>query len=468
MALTSSLFFIFLGVTLLVKILFSSKLNLYYLSIIFLSLIFYSQFGEINLGILIASTVLNYLFQTQLSPERNINKKLVLFVIVVFNLSLLVYFKFFTLWSDLFISQNFLIDIFSIDLLMPVGLSFYTFKILSQAIEQYKKYDPVSLIHYSLYVTFFAQILAGPITNSSSFTKILKIGLLPYDIKEVILKFISGLFKKLVLASYLYNFAIEPFQNPSAFSGLDLIFACFVYGVYLYFDFSGYTDIAIAVSNLLGFRATENFAGPYGSKSVGEFWRRWHISLSQWFRDYLYFPLGGDGRNSKNPTLFKYRNFILIMLVSGLWHGSTILFLLWGLMHGIGMVVGDAIAKFTSKTISSDKNYILAPIAWLATFVFINLLWVFFAISSWDNFLVYMTSLSNFEPGLALLSNWRLVTVVFAAVLYNLLYLRIKTNLYRFLDKSNILIFVLFTLICLYLIINLKPELVPPYVYQSF
>jgi D-alanyl-lipoteichoic acid acyltransferase DltB (MBOAT superfamily) len=256
--------------------------------------------------------------------------------------------------------------------ILPIGISFFTFQAISYVVDIYRReLEPASPIEFAMYLAFFPHLVAGPIVRASEFVPQLRQRPDEHRIPatEAFFLIVAGLFKKVVVASWLGTEVVDPvFAVPNAHSSLEILGAVYGYAIQIYADFSGYTDIAIGVALLLGIRFPQNFDRPYASLSLQEFWRRWHITLSRWLRDYVYIPLGGN-RGSEAAT---YRNLMLTMLLGGLWHGASWTFVVWGGLHGMYLAVGrwrDA----------RDPDRTRRPVlAWLATFNLVCLAWVFF------------------------------------------------------------------------------------------
>ena len=223
--------------------------------------------------------------------------------------------------------------------LLPVGISFYTFQTLSYTIDIYRGQQKAekNFFLFALYVSFFPQLVAGPIERSTNLLPQFKIKhTFDYDrVRWGLSLILLGLFKKIVIADRFAIYADEIFDHPGEYTGLAAIMGTIFFTFQIYCDFSGYTDVAIGSARVLGFKLMDNFKGPYLSKSIKEFWRRCHISLSTWFRDYLYIPLGGN-RAGQNKL---YRNLIIVFLVTGLWHGANWTFIVWGMFHGVFLIV---------------------------------------------------------------------------------------------------------------------------------
>lgn len=253
---------------------------------------------------------------------------------------------------------------------MPLGISYYTFKIISYLADIYKgKIDAEKHFgYYALYVSFFPQILCGPIERAEYFLPQLKYGCKFEDklAAEGLERIIIGLFKKLAVADRLSLYVGAVFDAPTAYPGLASIMAAFFYSVQIYCDFSGYSDMAIGMAQMLGIRTRENFSYPYFSKSIKEFWNRWHISLSSWLRDYIYIPLGGN----RKGKVRKYLNTLAVFLVSGIWHGSSLSFVFWGALHGLWNMIS------TPK--KEDAPVWRQILQTLITFCGVTFTWIFF------------------------------------------------------------------------------------------
>jgi len=271
---------------------------------------------------------------------------------------------------------------FSLDLLLPVGISFYTFQTLSYAIDVYRGDVKTErhLGYYALFVTFFPQLVAGPIERPGNLMPQLKEMRDPdlNDVSKGAKKMLEGFFKKIVVADLVAKIVDRVYNDPESATALGIVIATVLFAVQIYCDFSGYTDIAIGCARIMGIRLMQNFDRPYTARSIAEFWRRWHISLSTWFKDYLYFPLGG----SRCAKWKAYRNLMIVFLVSGLWHGADWTFVIWGVLHGAFQVVG----KMTRKGRDSlyDKLHINREgklYAWgqrIVTFILVDFAWLFF------------------------------------------------------------------------------------------
>ncbi|MHB1035290.1 MAG: MBOAT family O-acyltransferase [Pirellulales bacterium] len=257
--------------------------------------------------------------------------------------------------------------------LLPIGMSFYVFQSLTYTIGSYRGEvrERPSLLHYAAYVALFPQLLSGPIERAGKLLPELRQPpkITPTDAADGLSLFVVGLFKKVILADYLALYVDKVYASPGQFASSTLLLATFAYAWQIYFDFSGYTDMARGVARAMGIHLMLNFDNPYMATGLGDFWRRWHISLSTWFRDYLYIPLGGN----RGGTLATYRNMFLTMVISGLWHGATWNFAVWGALHGLGRVCTRRLEQ--SETYRDRVPHVV-KIGWV--FCFVSFAWIFF------------------------------------------------------------------------------------------
>lgn len=367
------------------------NIRLQNLLIVLASYVFYGWWDWRFLSLIVFSTVVDYTIGIKLGTEQKaLNRKVLLWISIAVNLGFLGFFKYYNFFIDnfteafSFFGQG--VNINSLNIILPVGISFYTFQTLSYSIDVYrKKMKPTTdFIAFSAFVSFFPQLVAGPIERAKH--------LLPQFIKERTFNYhkavdgmrqiLWGLFKKVVIADNAAQFANLIFNNSTDYSGSTLLLGAIFFTFQIYGDFSGYSDIAIGTSRLLGFDLMRNFDFPYFSRNIAEFWRRWHISLSTWFRDYLYIPLGG----SRGSTWMKIRNTFIIFLVSGLWHGSNWTFIVWGALNAI---------YFLPLLLTNKNRAYLGAIAenttfptahefamMLGTFALTVLAWIFFRAES--------------------------------------------------------------------------------------
>lgn len=366
------------------------------------SYLFYGWWDWRFLALILFSTLVDYLVGIGLSNSENpVKRKILLWVSISINLGFLGFFKYYNFFLDNFTTAfSFFgkeINANSLNIILPVGISFYTFQTLSYSIDVYKKkLEPTKdFIAFSAFVSFFPQLVAGPIERATH--------LLPqfytkrtFDFDKAVdgmRQILWGLFKKVVIADNCAEYANLIFNNSAEQSGSTLVLGALFFTFQIYGDFSGYSDIAIGTSRLFGFDLMRNFNFPYFSRDIAEFWRRWHISLSTWFRDYLYIPLGG----SKGGTWMKVRNTFIIFLVSGFWHGANWTFIIWGFLNALYIMPSiifntnrnnlDTVA--IGKIVPSIKEIFQI----LVTFTLTVFAWIFFRANNVDHAVNYISGI---------------------------------------------------------------------------
>lgn len=331
-------FLYFFLATLLLHELLPAKAKRYLLLVA--SLVFYGAWNAKYLLLLLASTAIDYWAAAAIArSEDGRRRRLLLILSMSCNLGLLGLFKYYNFFAFS------LVELFSLrlplhELLLPVGISFYTFQTMSYTIDVYRReLAPArDFTDFLLFVSFFPQLVAGPIVRAHDFLPQLAAAQRPRSLESIRLGlklFAVGLFRKIVVADTLALFVDAVHANPAAYGSADLWICAYAFAFQIYYDFAGYSDMAIGLALIFGFRFPENFHRPYLATNIAEFWRRWHISLSTWLRDYLYIPLGGNRGN----RIWTYRNLLLTMLLGGLWHGANWTFLAWGLFHGMALAL---------------------------------------------------------------------------------------------------------------------------------
>ncbi len=383
---------------------------------------FYMCFKPEYVVILLASTLLDYYLGLQIGKCQDQRKRKKLLVLgIIHNIGLLVslkYLDFFNESLQFILNQvNIFYESAAFEILIPVGISYYVLKKLSYLIDVYREPQDVEkkLITFALYVSFFPEIMAGPIDRAKK--------LIPqfykkneFDYKHVTdgLKLMAwGFFKKLVIADRLALFVDKVYNNPTQYEGLSLVMATVYFSFQVYCDFSGYTDIAIGTARVMGFDLMENFDRPYFSKSIGEFWKRWHISLSTWLRDYLYLPITySTSRKIKSPTVMGIKaeswsyilGTVITMFICGLWHGSQLTYILWGFFHGSYLVFSFITRKLRGKIrkeLKIKKNsFILKLFRITVTFSFVTFGWIFFRANSIPDAVYIITHLFSGWAGI--------------------------------------------------------------------
>ena len=380
----------------------NKNLKLQNILIVAASYLFYGWWDYRFLSLILFSTIVDYSVGIGLLKQENITKrKILLWTSILVNLGFLGFFKYYNFFLDNFITAfSFFgteIKANSLNIILPVGISFYTFQTLSYSIDVYKrKLEPTKdFIAFSAFVSFFPQLVAGPIERARN--------LLPqfykkrtFDYSKAVdgmRQILWGLFKKIVIADNCAVFADQIFNNSHDYSGSTLVLGAIFFAFQIYGDFSGYSDIAIGTARLFGFNLMQNFAFPYFSRDIAEFWRRWHISLSTWFRDYLYIPLGG----SRGTNYFKIRNVFIIFLVSGFWHGANWTFIVWGGLNALyflpimllnkNKINTDVVAQ--GKYLPSVREVLCMTL----TFSLTTIAWIFFRAEDIHHAISYLSNI---------------------------------------------------------------------------
>jgi D-alanyl-lipoteichoic acid acyltransferase DltB (MBOAT superfamily) len=380
-------FLFFIIVFLCYWFLFKNSLKKQNILLLIASYIFYGWWSWKFLLLLILSTLLDYLYGFAVFNSKKKVAKLFLIFSILNNLGILFIFKYYNFFLNEI--QNLLLKIglhynpLLLSTLLPIGISFYTFHGMSYVFDIYnKKSVPVrNIIDYSVFVSFFPLLVAGPIERAHH--------LLPQIQKKRIFNYLQatqgsrlilwGLIKKVVIADNLAIIADSVFNNYSNLSGISLIIGAIAFSFQIYCDFSGYSDIAIGSAKILGFELLTNFKFPYFSRNIAEFWRRWHISLSSWFKDYLYIPLGG----SRNGLFSKIRNTFIIFLISGFWHGASWNFIIWGTIHALLFLPSLLFKKnrlYADEIVAYNRFYptLKETFQIITTFMFVTFAWIFF------------------------------------------------------------------------------------------
>ncbi len=332
---------------------------------------------------------------------------------------------------------NFFIDSFewltgigsSIKIILPLGVSFYIFSAISYIIDVYrKKYSAnKSIIEVLLFMSFFPKLLSGPIIKADLFFKqITNLNSLKWSNIEIgIQLFVVGFFKKMVLANRIETFVNDIFYAPVAFDGLTLLWGVVSYSLVIYFDFSGYSDMAIGVSKMFGFDFPDNFNFPYLAQNITEFWKRWHISLSSWLKEYVYFPLGGN----REGRLRAFVNLFLTMLLGGLWHGAAWTFVVWGAFHGLALIIHKIFVQWKEAKFENKKAYssVWNIISVVITFSFVTFCWIFFKATSFKNAAEIIKGIFTMQVGISQPYTWSIFSLVLL-VIASFLNIKISQN----------------------------------------
>jgi len=360
------------------------------------SYFFYACFNPLYLILIAYSTLLDYTVVMKMA--KSTRRKIWLSISIVNNLGLLGFFKYGGFVTD---NLNLLLSSLGIPyglpapgILLPIGISFYIFQSMSYTIDYYRGNieRETSLIRYAAFVSLFPRLVAGPIERAKNLLPQLhkppKVSI--QDITDGFSLFVVGFFKKVALADYMALYVDKVYDAPEQFQAPALVLATFLFSWQIYFDFSGYTDMARGVARMMGFRLMLNFNNPYLATGLGDFWSRWHISLSSWFKDYVYIPLGGNRKGRFNT----YRNMFLTMVISGLWHGAAWTFVIWGAVHGLGRLCTRELERT-----SFYKERIPKLMKQLLVFAFVSFAWIFFRAETISDAWVIVTRI--FSSGLA-------------------------------------------------------------------
>ncbi len=478
------LFFIFLiGYVSLIKL---QRARIIY--VILFSLFFYYKSSGLWFALLIFTATSDFIIARRINAQRSmIARKFLLALSVIINLGMLSYFKYFNFLIEIFIyivdSAKSFVDASYVpvaapdayDIFLPVGISFFTFQSMSYVIDVYRKHIPLlnNWFDYLFYVSFFPQLVAGPIVRAKEFIpQIYK----PVHIDKVLMGealflIICGLFKKVVISDYIsLNFVDRIFDAPLLYSGFENLLGIYGYALQIYCDFSGYSDMAIGIALLLGFRFNINFDAPYKSASITEFWRRWHISLSSWLKDYLYISLGGN-RKGKLRT---YINLFLTMLLGGLWHGASLRFIIWGALHGVALAFHKVAMSLIPSLKTSGKE-MSAPIRALSVFITFNFVcfaWIFFRAGSMQTVYEMLSQIAvNFHPELIpeVLSGYKsILFLMIGGYILHLIPGNIDEYFRNKLTSMNVVTQSLIVALLVFIVYQVKTAGVQPFIYFQF
>jgi alginate O-acetyltransferase complex protein AlgI len=423
------------------------------------SYFFYACFNPLYPILILYSSLVDYAVVTAM--EKWGRSRIWLLISIVNNLGLLSFFKYGAFITD---NINALLSWLGIPyivpqpgILLPVGLSFYTFQSMTYTIEYYRGNieREKNFLMYAAFVSFFPRLVAGPIERAKNLLPQLRRTpeVAPRDIADGFSLFVAGLFKKVALADYLALYVDKVYGAPEQYQSPALILATFLFCWQVYFDFSGYTDMARGLARMMGVRLMLNFNNPYLATGLGEFWQRWHISLSSWFKDYVYIPLGGNRKGRFNT----YRNMFLTMVISGLWHGAAWTFVLWGVVHALGRCVTREL-----ETTSFYQQKVPRIVKQLLVFGFVTFAWIFFrAESITDAWLIVARIFSSgaADPYCPLLA----LALTFAVWLYQFV---CESRLRRLLEPRPVRIAIIILMILYMAIFAASSE--KPFIYQQF
>lgn len=460
----------------------TTTLRIIYVSL-FSLFFYYESSGEYVLILLFAATMDFFIGRAIGRSEDEVYRKRLLLTSICVNIGMLSYFKYFyflldlgqMLLASLGIVTEPAIPLEARDYFIPAGISFYTFQTLSYTADIYRReITPLKRwIDYLFYLSFFPQLVAGPIVRAKDFIPQIyrRPQLLKAEYGEALTLILSGLVKKAIIGDFIgANLVDLIFAEPTRFTGLENLFAVYGYAMQIYCDFSGYSDMAIGIALLLGFRFNINFDSPYQSGNITEFWRRWHISLSTWLRDYLYIPLGGN----RKGAIRTYVNLLVTMLLGGLWHGAAVRFILWGAIHGVAlalhklyMQIFDALGWRRKKPLKIQRF-----LGQIITFHLVCFAWIFFRADSMETALSVITQISDhFAPEVFLQFVVGYKNVLLLLLLGYLLHFTSKKQELRFRSWLTDLPFigqVCLFIVTVFLLIQIRSADAQPFIYFNF
>lgn len=364
------------------------KLAKVYLCI--MSLIFYGYYNIAYVGIIVSSIIINFSGSKLLRKGFKKGTTIIFIILLLLNVGILIYYKYFD-FIILNINTLFKTSFNFINILLPLGISFFTFQQLSYIIDSYKAKEKMNykFLDYALFVTFFPQLIAGPIVLHEEiipqFENKENQNMHFENMAKGLVAFVFGLVKKILIADLFGNAANIGFENIAKLDTITALITMFSYTIQIYFDFSGYCDMATGIALMFNVKLPINFNSPYKATTIIDFWKRWHITLTRFFTQYVYIPLGGN----RKGRIRTYINIIIIFLISGIWHGANYTFIVWGLLHGIGNVITRIFKEKVER-----QNVVLN---WVITFTFINLTWVMFRASSVSDAIIFYKKLLSFD-----------------------------------------------------------------------
>lgn len=405
-------FLVFFPVVLIVYYVIPNKIK--YLWLLAASYYFYMCWNVKYALLILASTIVTYISGLLIDKVRSSNKSEKKQIIIkkwvvagsfIINIGILFYFKYinFTvnILAQVFRSVHIQLNAPVFDIILPVGISFYTFQALSYTMDVYRGeiYAEKNFFRYALFVSFFPQLVAGPIERSKNLLKQLAVAK-KFDFEKArdgFLLMIWGYFLKVVLADRIAIFVNTVYGDYQTFNGVYIVVATVLFAVQIYCDFAGYSTIAMGAAEILGIDLMENFDAPYLSTSVADFWRRWHISLTSWFKDYLYIPLGG----SRKGKIRKYLNKLIVFLVSGLWHGANLSFVIWGGLNGLYQIIGEILQPVRDKAVNilhlNRESIGHKAMKGFISFVLVDFAWIFFRASGYHESIGIVKSMFSYR-----------------------------------------------------------------------
>lgn len=443
---------------------------------------YYKAGGDFVLLLFLSSFVEYYLSLTIYKSQKKWLRGILFALILLINVGVLVYFKysnFFTgIYNNIFNGSAGLLEVS-----LPIGISFFTFQKLGYSIDIFRKNGTPanSILEFFAFVSFFPSIQSGPILRANNFIPQLnkkEISVSNEDTGKAVFLIISGLIKKVVISDYIgLNFVDRVFENPMLYSGFENLAAVYGYTLQIYCDFSGYSDIAIGIALLIGFKVPPNFNAPYKSLSIKEFWQRWHISLSFWLRDYIFLPVAYKiSRRLKNKKFLSLRaetwsyhtGMLVTMFVCGLWHGASWTFVAWGVLHGIGV----SLERIIKSMLKFKSNILSKAIGAFITFNFVAFAWVLFRAGSFqkvNEIILQVINAFDFRIIPEILTGYK---VVFIIIVFGYFLHFLPDKIDRFTEnlvvKSPVVLKALYVVLAIWFIIQIKSASVQPFIYFNF
>jgi alginate O-acetyltransferase complex protein AlgI len=453
---------------------------------------FYYKASGVFLLLLILTISADYLFSMAMERQASqAARKTILIISILFSLSFLLFFKYtnFFLENVGFLSGR---EFKPLDLILPIGISFYTFQSISYLVDIYtRKITRPSYSDYLMYMSFFPHLVAGPIVRARDFLPQLQqqVSLPKAHLNEAFFLITKGLVKKAIIADYVAQYSDAVFAQPDGFSGTENLIGSLCYTLQIFCDFSGYTDMAIGVALLLGFRLCLNFDSPYKALNITDFWRRWHISLSSWLRDYIYIPMGGNRRGLPPQLLY----LLLTMLIGGFWHGPSWKFVFWGGAHGMLLIIHKLFTKFVVPVFSAKRpqpadefskgftqpqiagfsfRMVLNPLFWFLTFASVSLLWIPFRAESMEvAWQMYGRIFSGFDMSIVKYAadiNPLLFILLIFGFFATLQHAWVKEQFRFIYDRTPFILKMVLLAVLIQTILQIRSESVQPFIYFQF
>lgn len=443
------------------------------LFVVCFSYYFYYKSSGIYFFLLAVVTVADFLIaRAMVRTEKIALRKWLVVLSLAVNLGLLCYFKYTNFFGEIW-AQMSGIHFDALDIFLPVGVSFFTFQSLSYTIDVYRgRITPLnSLLDYAFFVSFFPQLVAGPIVRAKDFIPQIHRPLLVTHamMGEGVYLIACGLFKKVIISDYIsVNFVERIFADPSLYSGLENLMGLYGYTLQIYCDFSGYSDMAIGIALLLGFRFNINFDSPYKSASITEFWRRWHISLSSWLKDYLYISLGGN----RKGKFRQYLNLIITMFLGGLWHGASWNFVVWGLLHGVALAVHKVWMAITGFKLGERGSLLRRFVNVVVTFHFVAFCWIFFRNIDFSNSMTMLMQIcTSFHADLLpqlLEGYWKVFALMGVGYILHFIPTKWENGAKSLMERAPFVVYVVVLLVMIYFVIQMKSSEIQPFIYFQF